>query len=158
MNVAPTLEGGIRIEAENAIDWSLLEAITHDARGGGDLASRLGALMGEDPHAADWEEFVIPDLHRDFAEQLEYVAAAVKEARAKAGGGAAAGPLWIHRSDAMHWYGSLNQARLALEARHHFGDRTRLPAGERDEQRRSAFFRNQFYQAIQSLLLDFVLK
>lgn len=156
----PTLEGGLRIEAQNVVDWALLESISKDACGDdNDLASRLGALMGEDPHAADWEEFVVPDLRHDFAEQLQFVDTAIAKARSKStAADGFYGHLWIHRPDAGHWYGALNQARLAIEARHHFGPRASFKPEEFDDQKRSAFFRSQFYQAVQSLLLDFVIK
>ncbi len=157
MNVMPTIEGGLRIDAESATDWALLEAITRDARAeGGDLADQLGGLMAEDPHASDWEDFVVPDLRQNFDDQLNHVDIAIQEAREKADENDA-GPLWIHREDALRWYGALNQARLAIEERHRFGPRVDIDPKALDMRKRSAFFRSQFYQTIQGLLLEYAM-
>ncbi|RYD33422.1 MAG: hypothetical protein EOP87_11020, partial [Verrucomicrobiaceae bacterium] len=61
MKVAPTLEGGLRIDAEDLGDWEILHAILHDARrGDADLAGNLGALISEEAGAEDWRDFVVP--------------------------------------------------------------------------------------------------
>lgn len=157
MKVMPTLEGGLRIDVEGDGDWKLLLAITHDAVSCEEhLASRLGKLITDEDVVSDWREFIIPDLEDSFHADISYVAASIAAARVDCGGGA--GPLWITRDDALHWYSSLNQARLALEEIHRFGPSEGLMPAALPVQSRNAFLRSQFYCAIQSLLLDHVMR
>jgi hypothetical protein len=156
LKILPTLEGGLRIDAEDPGDWSLLQGITRDAVScDGHLANRLGSLITDQDVAPDWLEYIVPDLDEAFRTDLSHVSTAIAAARVEAGG--MAGPLWITREDGLYWYSALNQARLALEEIHHFGpsdglDPLTLPPGNR-----SAFLRSQFYCAIQSLLLEHVM-
>lgn len=157
MNILPTLEGGLRIDAECDVDWALLRSIITDARlGERDLASRLGLEMEQDPHAEDWQEYVIPDLREGFEDQLDTVSRWIAEAMETAGA-EQIGSVWIHRKDGMLWYGALNQARLALEEKYRFGPGIEVAAVELDPLNRTAFMRSQFYQVVQSLLLDYVI-
>jgi hypothetical protein len=157
MKVSPTLEGGLRIDAEDLSDWEILHAILHDAkRGGTDLAQSLGGLISEEAGAEDWRDFVVPDLREEFDDQISKVAKTIECAMEQSGG--EAGSIWIGKADAFIWYGALNQARLALEDLHHFGPSEDVSMEELHPARRSAFFRSQFYLAIQSLLLDHVLR
>ena len=152
MKVAPTLQGGLRIDVENALDWMVLRCISYDARGGGlDLADRVSSKMAGDDSMDDWEEFVIPELREEFNSQLDVIEAAI----AHAGDGEGPGEVFITRDDSEPWYGGLNQARLALEERYGF---SRGEPGEMTPGKRSAWFRSQFYLHVQSLLLDYVLK
>lgn len=157
MKVSPTLEGGLRIDAEDLSDWEVLHAILHDARRGDvDLAGSLGALISEEAGAEDWQEFVVPDLRDEFDQQISRVAKAIESAMEQSGG--EPGSIWISRNDGFIWYGALNQARLAIEELHHFGPSEDVAMEELHPARRSAFFRSQFYLAIQSLLLDHVMR
>lgn len=157
MKISPTLEGGLRIDAEDLGDWEVLHAILHDAkRGDADLASDLGGLISEEAGAEDWREYVIPDLRSEFEHQLDKVAGTIESAMEQTGG--APGPIWISRADGFLWYGALNQARLAIEELHHFGPTDNVSMDDLPPARRSAFFRSQFYLAIQSLLLDHVMR
>lgn len=157
MKVAPTLEGGLRIDAEDLGDWEVLHAILHDAkRGDSDLAGNLGNLISEDAGAEDWQEYVVPDLRSEFEHQLEKVSTTIESAMDQTGGGP--GSIWISRADGFLWYGALNQARLAIEELHHFGPTDAVSMDDLPPARRSAFFRSQFYLAIQSLLLDHVMR
>lgn len=157
MKVMPTLEGGLRIEAENAGDWLLIGALPEDA-GSGDsgLAQRLGAQVTDEEVAEDWREFVVPDLAKAFSTDVEQVTARIAGARLDAGG--EAGPLWIPPDDADAWYSTLNQARLALEEQYSFGQTEQAEPSEFPPLKRSAFMRSHFYCAIQSLLLEHVMK
>lgn len=150
MKAAPTLDGRIRIDIESKLDWMIMRAIPHDARiAGVDLADRLGDALEDDASLSDWEEFVLPELKEGFSGQLahiEKVLASLDEEAPE--------PIFIVREDAEIWYGGLNQARLSLEDRYHFvGD----DPEEMSPGRRTAWFRAQFYQTLQSLLLEFLM-
>ena len=70
----------------------------------------------------------------------------------------ASGEVFITKEDADNWYGALNQARLALEARYKFGPSEEIEdVGSFDDDKRSAFVRNQFYNALQGVLLEYVI-
>lgn len=157
MKIAPTLEGGLRVDAEIADDWILLEAIVDDAMGRKDrLADRLGKLVTDESLTEDWREFVVPDLDADFQSDIASVALAVEKARGQSG--EAAGHLRITRDSGPVWYSVLNQARLALEDRYQFGTSDDVDPGSIDDLARSGYFRAQFYCTLQSLLLDYVME
>jgi hypothetical protein len=151
MRIAPTLEGGLRLDVETSFDWMLLRCIPADARGSSsELADRLNELMAEDPAAGDWREYVLPDLRAQFDGQISLIEEALKSPDDEPA------EIVIHRADGDRWYGALNQARLALDARYHFSedeDPDTLTPGKR-----TAWFRYNWYQQIQSLLLRFVLR
>jgi hypothetical protein len=153
----PTLEGGLRIDTEDEGDWQLLESIAGDAVSWDEsLANRLGKLVTDEEVAADWRDFVISDLDEGFSSDLLHVTTVIASARVESGGGP--GPLWITREDGFHWFSALNQARLAIEERHRFGPGERINPAGLPPAERSAFLRSQFYCAIQSLLLDHVMR
>ena len=156
MKAMPTLEGGLRIDAEDASDWELLRAILADANGcENDLATRLGGLISEDAGAEDWQEYIVPDLREAFQDELAQIGAAIEAAVFHADGGP--GPIWITPEDAFQWYSSLNQARLSLEEHFEFGPSVEIDPKGFTPIRRAAFFRSKFYCAIQSLLLEYVM-
>lgn len=153
----PTLQGGLRIDAEDADDWNLLRAIVADAADEKeDLASRLGGMVKEQSLVEDWQEFVVPDLRESFQDHLAEVGAAVESASYQAEGGA--GPIWISPDDADAWYSALNQARLAIEEIHRFGADEHFEVSAMPEIRQAAYIRSRFYCAIQGLLLEYVMK
>jgi len=153
MKISPTMMGGLRIDAEGDADWHLLNMIIIDAascdRG---LAERLADAIGDGEMADDWSEWVVPELAERFEGELAYVKKVVDTARSEAPSGVAS--LWVKPSDAQRWYGALNQARLALEARHHFGPGEGVDLEKLALEKRGAFMRSQFYCALQSALLD----
>jgi hypothetical protein len=157
MTIIPTLEGGLRIDTEEEMDWRVFRILILDAMGKGtDLASRLGDLISEDAGAEDWKEYVVPDLREAFHDEINQVATAIESASFQANEGA--GPLWITPADGYAWYSTLNQARLALEELHHFGANESISLDENSQDRHTAFLRSRFYCAIQSLLLEHVLR
>jgi hypothetical protein len=157
VKILRTLEGGLRVDAEDAEDWILLIGITHDAVSCDmNLAGRLGGLITGEELAEDWREFIIPDLEETFQTDLACVAAAISAAQLEAAGGA--GHLWITRDEAMTWYSALNQARLAIEEIHHFGPGERIRPETLPPETQAAFLRSQFYCALQTLLLDQVMR
>lgn len=147
MKAAPTLDGRIRIDIESKLDRMIMQSICHDARAVDvDLAERLGDYLGDEASTSDWEEFVLPDLKQGFNEQLDYIERVLMALDPET-----PEPVFIVKEDAETWYGALNQARLALEDRYQFD-------GEDPEEmspgRRTAWFRNQFYQMLQGMLLE----
>lgn len=160
MKLMPTLEGGLRIEIETPTDWLVLEQIPSDALDGGQerLAGRLGGLMDEQ---SEWEEVVIPELRSLFNGQVSCVVEEVRRAQehAETGQEEARGEVRIPKADAEKWYGALNQARLALEDRYRFGPPEEIEDLDAfSDEKRSAFVRNQFYSALQGVLLEHVLE
>lgn len=151
MKAAPTLDGRIRIDIESKLDWMIMRSISNDARAVGvELADRLGDFLGEEASTSDWEEFVLPDLKESFNEQLDHIEQVLGNLDAEA-----PEPVFIVKDDAETWYGALNQARLALEDRYQFD-------GENPEEmtpgKRTSWYRAQFYQMLQSLLLEFLMR
>ncbi len=147
MKAAPTLDGRIRIDLEDAMDLVVLRAIIADAHArDDDLASRLSA--GTDPDLAeDWDDYVLPELRVSFNSQLETIVGALAEVTP-------GDTLFIGREDAEAWFGGLNQARLALE------DRYGLAGADEDAQdgeMKSAGIRSHFYQMLQGMLLHFLM-
>jgi hypothetical protein len=156
VKILPTLEGGLRIDAEDRADWHLLAAIADDAVDRKTrLADQLGGLITAEEIAEDWREYIIPDLDAAFQSDIARVAAAIQIAHDASNG--EAGPLWIERDDGPAWYSVLNQARLALEDHHHFGPSEHIEMDSLPPQKRVSFLRSQFYCAFQSLLLDHVM-
>ena len=157
MTVMPTLEGGLRLDAEDASDWELLRSIVVDANCcKTDLASRLGGLMSEEAGGEDWEELVVPDLREGFQDELAEIGALIESAVFASASGP--GPIWITPGEAFPWYSSLNQARLALEEIYHFGPEDKADPLNMTPVQRAAFIRSGFYSDIQSLLLRHVMK
>ena len=157
MNVIPTLEGGLRIDAEHPHDWLLLSSVADDAVSGDEkLGERLGNLITDEEIVADWKEFVVPDLDEGFSADVVLVATRIASARVDSDGGV--GSLWITPDDAAQWYSTLNQARLALELRFQFGPGDSTEPEDFPDDARSGFMRSRFYCAIQSLLLDHVMR
>jgi hypothetical protein len=157
MKAMPTLEGGLRIDAEDANDWEILKAIIADANGSKmDLADRLGGLISQEAGAEDWQEYIVPDLRESFQDDLAQIGAAIDAAIFHASG--QPGPIWITPEDCLPWYSALNQARLSIEERFHFGPAEIIGLKNLPPTRRAAFIRTKFYCAIQGLLLEHVMK
>lgn len=152
MRMAPTLNGGLRIDAEEPHDWQVLRCIAIDANPLA-LASWLSLSAGED--AEDWEELVQPDLEAGFEDQIDTVSAAIHAAALAASEGP--GSLFIEKADGEKWFGALNQARLALHSKYDFSDEE-ADVDEMDFDKRSAFFRYQFYMVIQDVLLNRIMQ
>lgn len=153
MKLTSSPAGGLHIEVEDNSDWHLLLGILRDAQGSGfDLASHVSGNMDQAADWHDWEEFVIPDIRESFLAHLKTVLIAIESARLEAAGGPA--DVCINRDDAFHWYSALNQARLALEAIHHFGPSETINQSPLSQASLAAFIRSRFYCAVQSVLLD----
>ena len=152
------MEGGLRVDLEEPTDWLLLRHLIDDAcQREQSLAQELGDQILEPEISEDWMEFVVPDLEEQFATSLEKVREVMAKAVEDYDGGC--GSLWITRDLGYDWYSSFNQARLSIEARYTFGAATKeeaLKSG--DPAKQSAYYRSQFYGAVQGLLLEHVLE
>lgn len=156
MKIAPTIEGGLRIDPENDIDWHLLRSIMLDANASNhDLAARLGNLISNEKIAEDWHDIVVPDLRESFSDDLHHVYAAIETAFAFPKNNER--PIWISRADASKWYSALNQARLEMEEIYHFGQNAETDPKNLKPIRHDALIRSRFYCGLQSVILDHVM-
>lgn len=147
MTITPTLEGGLAIEPSSETDWEVLEMISRDIGRPAHLAESLAGLMVED---SEWEEYVVPDLTQNFDRQSDYVAAVIANARENN-----ERVVFIKSKEVDNWYGAINQARLALEARYDLSQRDDFE--DTPVKIRSAHYRERFYHALQSMLLEYVM-
>lgn len=158
MKLAPTLKGGLRIDADSLEDWMVLDAICADAASlpGAPLYDRLSEKMAKDP---DWEEFVAPDVRSQFSDQIAHISRAISSAPMDED---QAGSIFISKEDAPLWYGALNQARISLEQVFHLSELDEFEdlddLGDIGEEKRSAVIRGHFYSYFQCLLLEYVLE
>ena len=108
---------------------------------------------GREPGAdADWREFVEPGLRELFMDAVSIVREDLKSFPGKAKAGIATLRLPVKHLEA--WIHTLNQARLALAARHEFTDREleREVPTEGDE-RAFVLFQIHFYGLLQEFFL-----
>ncbi len=158
MKLAPTLQGGLRIDADSLEDWMVLDAICADAASlpGAPLYERLSEKMPKDP---DWEEFVAPDIRSQFSDQVTHVSRAISAAPMDE---EHAGSIFISKEEAPVWYGAINQARMTLEHLFQISELDEFidldDLGEISDAKRSAVIRSHFYSTFQSLLLEYVLE
>lgn len=152
MKVAPTLEGGLRIDPETPGDWHILRTILLDANGHEtDLATRLGGMVTDERIAEDWRDIVVPDLRESFSDDLNHIQAVIETAAAFPKEGES--PIWITREDAFPWYSALNQARLTLEEKYGFGHDPESDPANLQPVRHEALIRSFFYLELQSFIL-----
>ena len=148
MKAAPTLDGRLRIDIESETDLMVLRSAPLDARFGSDsLIDDLSSRMHTDL-AEDWHEFVLPDLREQFDSQLQNVIESLAKAHINE-------PFFITGEQANAWYGTLNQARLALENRYQLSQKSNISKLPGESQ--SAAVRSQFYMTLQSLILEFLI-
>ena len=158
MRIAPTLEKGLRIDAETATDWLVLEMICTDASQMPDapLADQLGDFMAADE---DWSELITPELSDQFNEQIRHVSRAISIAEKDV---ELVGSLFILPEDADLWFGAINQARLSLEQRYSiskFDDLEEIDPSLKDDNPNllGAITRYHFYTRLQSIFLEYIL-
>ncbi len=155
MKIVPIATGGLSLELASADEWSMLTGILRDAKAPGfDLIEKVGAKMVDGEGWDDWAEFVLPDLREGFERHLKTVLKAIETARFEAAGGA--GSVQIPEAEMFDWYAALNQARLALEARHQFSEGLMAGSfGTVTPELRAAYYRSQFYGSVQNYLLEY---
>lgn len=157
MKIMQTLEGGLRVDLEDEDDWEILLGILRDATSCDiKLSDRLGNMVTAEEVAEDWKDYIIPELDATFDADLAHVSNSISAARMESAGGP--GPLWISKDDGFHWYSSLNQARLAIEEKFHFGPSEAVDPKTLTTESSGAFLRSLIYTNLQSLLLDRVLR
>lgn len=151
MKLSASPMDGIELILEEPHDWLMVMAVLHDANDRDfDLAGSLGAVAEASGQWEDWKEWVLPDLREGFADNLRHVVRAIKDAQSEAFPGP--GTIKIPPDDYFPWYATLNQARLALEAKHRLT--ADPPAPDQDADRWAAFVRSQFYSMLQSQFLN----
>ena len=148
MTILPTLEGGLSIQPESDADWSVLEMITVDLGRPGHLAESLAGLMDDE---SEWDEWVVPDLVEAFNTQSTYVTKVIENAR----GLSDPATISVTKTDVESWYGAVNQARLALQARYRLDTLDSLD--DVPEEVAQAYFRDRFYTTLLSLFLEYVM-
>jgi hypothetical protein len=157
MRVAPTLDRSLRIDAENATDWLVLEMICTDASQMPDepLADKLALYMAADE---DWAELITPELADQFSSQIIHVSRSISTADKALD---LTGSLFIKAEDANTWFGAINQARLSLEERFEvsqFEDLADQDSLEfEDPTLKAAIIRYHFYTSLQSIFLEYIL-
>ncbi|MEO1856043.1 MAG: DUF2017 family protein [Rubritalea sp.] len=158
MRVAPTLDRSLRIDAENATDWLVLEMICTDASQMPDepLADKLALFMAADE---DWTELITPELADQFSSQIIHVSRAISTAEKAQD---LTGSLFIKPEEANTWFGAINQARLSLEERFEVSKYDDLADDEQsiefeDPSLKAAIIRYHFYTSLQSILLEYIL-
>ncbi len=158
MRVAPTLDRSLRIDAENATDWLVLEMICTDASQMPDepLADKLALYMAADE---DWAELITPELADQFSSQIIHVSRSISTAEKALD---LTGSLFIKAEDANTWFGAINQARLSLEERFEISKFDDLTEEEdniefEDPALKAAIIRYHFYTSLQSILLEYIL-
>lgn len=150
MKVDVTISGGLRIETQNEQDWALLLCIIADIQNDQyDLANRLSHLVDRED---EWQEFVTPELREGFHEQLTVVARALKKADDECEDEIR--EVFVNRSDADAWYGTLNQARLALEEKHELSKIEMETISTMSLSRQLAYVRDRRYLMLQYELLS----
>lgn len=156
MRVAPTLDRSLRVDAESASDWLVLEMICTDACQMPEqpLADRLAAFMSGDE---DWIELITPELADQFSEQVLHVSRAISSAPKC---DAQTGSVFIKVEDADIWFGAINQARLSLEERYsvsRYDDQAETLLTQQQPEIKAAVIRYQFYTSMQSIMLEYIL-
>ncbi len=157
MKAAPTLEGGLRIDAEEKIDWTVLSLICADATSmpGQPLADKLSQQASTHPLSEneDWCDYVLPELNEKFSTQIKQVAKQIQDAKKDSDGknSDGKGSLIIAPHQIDLWYGTLNQARLSLEEQYNI---TSKSLEELKDLERAALYRYEFYSHVQTWLIN----
>ena len=152
MKIELTPEGGLCITPESKADWLELSLICSDIGNPSRLAESLTDLMDKD---SEWEEYVMPDLEKQFNDQCCHVTSAIEDAQESK-----ERAVFISPQEAEKWYGSINQARTSLEARYqlsHLDDLEDADPENISSEILSAYSRDRFYLFLLSILLEHVI-
>lgn len=154
MKILRAPDGSVTFAELEPILLDLLRGVADAADPGESEAAQERLLPDPAPDdtelGEEWREFVCPDLRHIFQTALETLAGDVKEATVE-------GDAASVRVPAAHieaWLNALNQARLALHARHEFtAEEMEGMEAERDAERNLAMFQIHFYGVLQEFLL-----
>lgn len=168
-----TTDGGLRLEQMDVRLVEILRAVPRLVEEADQPWWERDPVSGPDDEDArsvrtDWDEVVRPELEKTLRGQMADVEDDLRRIELADGGGpgeedtipgyADEGPvcrLRIRPQQVEAWYGALNQARLAIEARHRFGDRRKAIAQAMTwkREKRLAFLQMHVYSAVQEGLL-----
>lgn len=147
MKIDFPLGGSLTIVINSEKDWDVLAMMAQDISSQANLAESLGGLMVED---SGWKEYVVPDLKEGFNQQSNYVATVINNARSQE-----QGTIHIEKENAELWYGAVNQARLALEARYNLSEIEDI--GGATDKLYEVYCRDGFYHIILCALLEYIM-
>lgn len=141
----------------NAVCAELLRQIVSSADPGEEGPARARIFQtptaGREPAAdRDWHEYVEPDLRRLFQDALDLVAGDLKQMSVASRRSGQSLP--IPAKNLEPWIHALNQARLAITARHGFTERdldARVP--QEGDERALSLFQIHFYGYLQECFL-----
>jgi hypothetical protein len=105
----------------------------------------------EEQADADWRDLVRPELEEQFALNRDAVREDLQQMRKVPSGTL---EVEIPRSHLPQWIHALNQARLAIDAIHDFGDRNADDEVELPGEEGLALFRLQFYGLLQEWMIS----
>lgn len=183
MRIELITEGGIKLLMNDEREWELFDQLMIDVAGRGEgwLAKRLGVLMDDD----EWDELIAPGLTAQFEGDLVCVRESVQTAFSEwkeqktsekielkterhpelsllDEEGQEFGGVLITPKTSNAWYSVLNQARLFLEGKWKIAnlkeDEELWDSDNFDDERASAFYRDQLYCRLQGYLLSYVLE
>jgi len=165
MRVRRSKDGeGLTLESVSESELAMLRAVRDaaDPASCPEAEKRLfpESVEGKDDEAfdaaADWKEFVVPDLRTQFHEALDQFESDLKRARKKRIGLLARYQVDIPMSHVEQWFSALNQARLVLQEKFGLpGENERLSLEDmfaRGQWR--AYFQSRFYAELQCWLLE----
>ncbi len=149
----------LRISQLDPLLGELLQRVVASANPAGNAAAqeRLFSKPSDDPEESafieDWQEYIHPDLRHIFQSALEVIHGDLGTLRVE--GAAGGSTLTIPVNHLESWIHGLNQARLALSARHAFTeqdmDRILPLAGDPQS---LALLQVRFYGILQELFLQ----
>lgn len=158
MQISRPDEHTVLLARLEALPIELLRCLPQGADPGDNAAARA-RLFSAPTHAPeeaelaeDWQNLVVPELQKLFRSSVEVIAEDLQKLRLDQRTGEAALPIPADHLD--QWIHGLNQARLALAARHEFTEHDMeqaWPLGS--DPRAFALLQVRFYGVIQELLL-----
>ncbi len=154
MKILRAPDGSVTFAELEPILMDLLRGVPDAADPGESTAAQERLLPDpapDDPELGEeWREFVCPDLRHIFQTAQETLAGDVKEATVEEETASVRVPVAHFEA----WLNALNQARLALHARHGFADEEMEGMeADTDTERNLAMFQIHFYGVLQEFLL-----
>ncbi len=150
------------------VEWFMLFQLPESADFTRSMKGRrriLPEVVDDEEVAADWREYVQPELETRFQDEIQLVASDLRKAEelGKIGRNGNLYRLKVPVEHAETWYSVLNQARLILNEDHEIARTERgLMAGDElptaiDEQKWLIMVQYRIYGAIQEFLLTYLM-